>query len=201
MVKNDKKNERKRLTLFWLSFLQLVWCLQSFCFRFLHGYVLCLGYNGYWYLNSLQSCLRWCTCLYADADWLKLIWNSRMARGQLCENVVLGYLTNCMFNRVFQLAVLVMCIHACMTSSNWRGKAEMRRERERERERQTERETERERDREKKHVIIINVHINICMVLLFVEFYQHIPLSLTLLQGHLAWSSWIWQHFGGDGCF
>ena len=39
-------------------------CLQSFRFRFLHGHVFCLGYNGYWYLNRLQACLRWCMCLY-----------------------------------------------------------------------------------------------------------------------------------------
>ena len=88
-----------------------------------------------------------------------------MVRSQLGENVVLSYLTNCMFNRVLQLTVLVMCIHACRTSSSKREGRDVERE---------------------KHGIITNV--NICMVLVFVEFYQCIPLSLTLtlVQGHVA---------------
>ena len=79
-----------------------------------------------------------------------------------------------MFNRVLQLTVLVMCIHARRTSSSKREGRDVERE---------------------KHGIITNV--NICMVLVFVEFYQCIPLSLTLtlVQGHVAWRSWIWQHF------
>ena len=140
-------------------------CLQSFRFRFLHGHV----------LSRLQSLLVLeqaagmpkvvkCVCT-AGVNCLKLIWNSRMVRSRLCENVVLSCLTNGMFNRVLQLAVLVMCIHARMTSSSKREGRDVERE---------------------KHGIITNV--SICMVLVFVEFYQCIPLSLTLtlVQGHVA---------------